>query len=50
VRYRRRPSATPNGESVHWYTPDEIARLAGLLESNREFLRALEDGRIDLAL
>ena len=36
-------------ESVHWCTPEEMARLEGLLESNRDFLRALKDGKIDLA-
>jgi NAD+ diphosphatase len=38
---------TPNPaevESVHWFTPAEMARLPGLLESNRIFLE-LWDGR-----
>jgi len=35
-------------ESVHWYTPRQMADLPGFLESNRHFLDALIDGRIDL--
>lgn len=37
-------------ESVHWYTPEEMAVLADLLESNRHFLAALASGEIDLAI
>jgi 8-oxo-dGTP diphosphatase len=37
-------------ESVHWLTAREMAELAELLESNRQFLQALADGRIDLQL
>jgi len=40
---------TPNPaevESVHWHTPDELARLPELLESNRRFLDALASGKI----
>ena len=37
-------------ESVHWYTPEEMARLPDLLESNRQFLRILASGEIDLAV
>lgn len=33
-------------ESVHWLTPDEMAGLAGLLESNHDFLDALAAGEI----
>lgn len=36
-------------ESVHWLTADEMARLAGLLESNREFLELVRRGEIRLA-
>jgi 8-oxo-dGTP pyrophosphatase MutT (NUDIX family) len=36
-------------ESILWCTPEEMARLPGLLPSNRDFLKALEDGRFDLA-
>jgi 8-oxo-dGTP diphosphatase len=35
-------------ESIHWYTPEEMAGRADLLESNRHFLRALALGEIDL--
>ena len=35
-------------ESVHWYTPAEMAALPGLLESNRLFLAALEAGELRL--
>ena len=35
-------------ESVHWYTPEEMARLPDLLESNRDFLHALASGGVDL--
>jgi 8-oxo-dGTP pyrophosphatase MutT (NUDIX family) len=37
-------------ESVHWRTPSQMAALADLLESNRQFLAALESGQIDLAI
>ena len=36
-------------ESVHWYTPDEMARLPDLLPSNRSFLEALRRDQIDLS-
>ena len=42
----------PNPEevaSVHWLTAGEMLELAELLESNREFLRAVGEGEIDLA-
>lgn len=35
-------------ESIHWYTPAEIAQLPELLESNREFLAALAREEIKL--
>ena len=35
-------------ESIHWHTPAEIARLPGLLESNRQFLAAIERREIVL--
>jgi len=35
-------------ESIHWYTPAEMAALPGLLESNRAFLKAVATGEIDL--
>jgi 8-oxo-dGTP diphosphatase len=50
---RRDAPLTPNPaevESVCWCTPDEMARLPGLLQSNREFLDALAEGRIELRL
>jgi 8-oxo-dGTP pyrophosphatase MutT (NUDIX family) len=34
--------------SVHWLGPDEMLALAELLESNREFLKALAEGEIVL--
>ncbi|MFH1264461.1 MAG: NUDIX domain-containing protein [Planctomycetota bacterium] len=37
-------------ESVHWYTPEEMARLPDLLRSNHHFLRALGSGEIELAI
>lgn len=43
------PPLVPNPsevESVHWLTPDEMAGLAGLLESNHDFLDALAAGEI----
>lgn len=44
---------TPNPaevDSVHWYTPTELATLPDLLESNHAFLQALATGQIDLGL
>jgi len=44
---------TPNPtevESIHWLTPEEMLVLPELLESNRHFLMAMEQGRIDLAI
>ncbi len=44
-----RPPLVPNPkevESIHWMTPDEMAGLAGLLESNHQFLDALAAGEI----
>jgi 8-oxo-dGTP diphosphatase len=45
------PNATPTPnpsevESIHWLTPDEMARLPDLLDSNREFLDLLREGQI----
>jgi len=37
-------------ESVHWFTPAEMLRTPGLLESNREFLELVLQGEIDLGL
>jgi 8-oxo-dGTP pyrophosphatase MutT (NUDIX family) len=37
-------------ESVHWYTPAEMAGLPDLLEGNQRFLLALDRGEIDLAV
>ena len=37
-------------ESVHWYTPAEMAQLSDLLESNRWFLEAVAAGEIELDL
>jgi 8-oxo-dGTP diphosphatase len=40
---------TPNPlevESIHWHTPEEMAGLPDLLESNREFLALLARGEI----
>lgn len=37
-------------ESVHWVTPEELARMPDLLETNRQFLQALASGEIELAL
>jgi len=37
-------------ESVHWFTPKELARLPDLLGTNRRFLEALESGAIDLVV
>jgi 8-oxo-dGTP pyrophosphatase MutT (NUDIX family) len=49
------PSETPipnpaEVESVCWCTPAEMARLPGLLESNRAFLEARTAGQIDLVV
>ena len=49
------PDAMPVGnprevESIHWLTVAEMAGLPDLLESNRELLRLVERGEIDLAL
>jgi hypothetical protein len=35
-------------DSVHWLASDEMLALAELLDSNREFLRALAEGEIEL--
>jgi len=43
--------AVPNPlevESVHWFTPREMASLSELLDSNREFLDLIEKGDICL--
>ncbi len=37
-------------ESIHWFTPQEMADLPDLLESNREFLRLVLDGALSLEL
>jgi 8-oxo-dGTP diphosphatase len=37
-------------ESVHWYSPAEMAALPELLESNHHFLQALAAGQIELDL
>lgn len=37
-------------ESVCWCTPGQMARLPGLLESNRAFLEARSAGQIDLVI
>jgi 8-oxo-dGTP diphosphatase len=43
------PAANPREvESVHWFTPEEMAALPELLESNREFLELLARGEIRL--
>jgi 8-oxo-dGTP diphosphatase len=43
------PVANPREvESIHWFTPSEMARLPDLLESNREFLELLSSGAITL--
>jgi len=36
-------------ESVHWFTPQEMAALPELLDSNREFLNLIAKGEIRLA-
>lgn len=33
-------------DSVHWLAPDEMLALVELLDSNRDFLRALAEGEI----
>ena len=44
------PAANPREvESVHWLTPEEMAQLPDLLESNRQFLELLARGEISLA-
>jgi 8-oxo-dGTP diphosphatase len=45
------PDSTPTPnlqevESIHWYTPEEMACLPELLDSNREFLDLLTSGEI----
>ncbi len=35
-------------ESIHWFTPGEMAGLRELLDSNREFLDLIEKGEIRL--
>ena len=43
--------AVPNPrevESIHWFTPREMAGLSELLDSNREFLELVERGEIRL--
>jgi mutator protein MutT len=43
------PRPTPlEVESVHWFAPTEMAELPELLESNRQFLRALAAGDVEL--
>jgi 8-oxo-dGTP diphosphatase len=43
------PVANPaEVESIHWLTPAEMARLPNLLESNREFLKLVRRGEIQL--
>jgi 8-oxo-dGTP pyrophosphatase MutT (NUDIX family) len=43
------PLANPaEVESIHWFTPAEMAQLPGLLESNRQFLELIESGQIKL--
>ena len=40
------PVANPREvDSIHWFTPDEMARLPDLLESNREFLELIARGK-----
>ena len=44
------PVANPREvDSIHWFTPEEMARLPDLLESNRDFLRLVEQGEIMLS-
>ncbi len=47
------PTAVPQPdprevESVHWFTPDEMAAQSELLDSNREFLGLVASGEIRL--
>jgi 8-oxo-dGTP pyrophosphatase MutT (NUDIX family) len=43
------PVANPTEvESIHWHTPAEMARLPGLLQSNRLFLELIERGKIEV--
>ena len=43
------PTANPaEVESIHWMTPEEMAGLPDLLESNREFLELISRGEISL--
>ena len=43
------PSPNPlEVESLHWHTPQEMAMLEGLLESNQQFLQALARGEVRL--
>ena len=37
-------------ESIHWHTPEQMARLPNLLESNTVFLERLGRGEIDLSV
>jgi 8-oxo-dGTP pyrophosphatase MutT (NUDIX family) len=44
------PVANPREvESIHWFTPGEMARLPDQLESNRAFLELVARGEIALA-
>lgn len=44
------PAANPREvDSIHWFSPDEMAHLPDLLASNREFLELLARGEISLA-
>jgi 8-oxo-dGTP pyrophosphatase MutT (NUDIX family) len=43
------PVANPREvDSIHWLTPEEMAQLPDLLESNRQFLDLLAQGEITL--
>jgi len=43
------PVANPREvDSIHWFTPAEMAQLPDLLESNRQFLELLARGEITL--
>ena len=43
------PAANPREvDSIHWLTPEEMAQLPDLLESNRHFLDLLARGEITL--
>jgi len=43
------PTANPEEvDSVHWLRPEEMAALPDLLESNREFLKLILEGKIRL--